>query len=48
MQDGGNSETLNPLATCHRGNGIHIEFGATRHGRDAGAENKVAAKTAEA
>lgn len=46
MQDGGNSKILNLLATSR--NGIRIEFGASRHGRDAGAENKVAAKTAEA
>jgi len=48
MQDGGNAKTLNPPRYVSSGNGIHIEFGTSRRERDAGAENKVAAKTAKA
>jgi len=48
MQDKGNTETLNSLATYHRGTESTLNSVANRLGRNVGVENKVAAKTAEA
>lgn len=48
MQDGADSETLNPRLRVMREHRICIEFGERQRGRGAGAENKVAAKTVEA